>query len=487
MRIICVTKSSVIDSETGESFSLELLELTLHSKPGGVIVGRNLFPVLATLVPMVKMDYGWTASVKLQQKKKHKTNRIGGTIYFTKLSYRFPKERANGKRYRPGSIKWTVLNLELFTETSDDEILIAATSLIDIANKREIMVRDSPGSFGGAMLRASPNWKKGRAPAPWFISDNARRHLPGNYYALRNNRRLYPVDRAYYLDQKSSHHNIALSQVIPHPQFLRCRGFSRAVEDLKFPPWITDINLLSNQVGLMCAMVECDIIPPSQDHLYPDWCKIRGKNIAWIWTPELLLLDRKVRLRWISCAYTSFLDDPAISEYAEWALRVLQEKKHSAIKPALLAPYGLLGINSNRNIEKYTVTGRPRPTRAETVKMPLIGECYRSTIVSKRVSPIQNVVARGVIESWTRTRSILVARDLESQGIEVSQIYADGVIAVTDSLPFIPNGWRVAGELTDVWSPHPNTIIAKELVRTPGIPSGRRTARIEQTSSTLKS
>jgi hypothetical protein len=479
MRYIFITPDGVVDSLSDEVLDINHLETVLLQRPGGVIAGNNMYPVLARLVPMIKADHGWSAGLKLQQKRKVKTSRVGGIVYFTRLTYRFAKERKNGKRYRPGSIKWLVLNLELFHET--DDIEGSARALVGIADRRGITPRHSPGSFGGALLRASPEWEKGRNPAPWFISEKARQYLPGNYYAVRHGYRMRTLERAYYLDQKSSHHTIASTIALPHPAFLHARGRLRAVERGRHPDWIKGENverIFTGHTGLLCAVVECDTIPSSQEHLYPPWAKKSGTHISWIWTPELRLLDRRVRLRWISCAFTSFKIDPVLLEFAEWSLKQLADHKHPAIKPALLAAYGLLGLRADREVERYSVSGRPKPPHAEECSLPLIGTVHRSLVKNTRVSSIQNVVARGVIEAETRTRSIEYARSLEATGIHVSQIYADGLIVVTDSLPFVPKYWRVAAELTEVKSSSPNTILSNELVRVPGIPGGRRKVEI---------
>lgn len=486
MRLVLLSHGAVLDQDTGAFTPITSLERVLLTKPGGVIVGRNLYPHLAQVVPMIRGDHGWTAQMKLQESKRPTDGRVGGVIYFTHMSYRFPKERYEGKRYRPGSIKWTVLNMELFAEVTDEDMAEAALSLLDLAAKRGIKPRYSPGSFGGSMLRASPLWNIQRNPAPWFISEKARRYLPGNYYALRMGYRMKTISSAYYLDQKSSHHTIASQISLPHPSKLRARGLLRAVENRKTPPWLTHVRELDGHVGLISAIVECDTLPPSQEHLYPPWAKERSKHKhVWIWTPELRLLDHRVRLRWISASLTSIKDDDVLSEYANWCLNVLKEKKHSAVKPAMLAAYGLLAVRTKDNFQRHSVHGRPQPPRSTVCELPLVGKCYRSTVEKIRVPAIQNVVARGVIEAETRTRSIEFARLLESEGTHVTQIYADGLLAAVDRLPFLPPDWRVAGALTNVHHTSPNTIISDEIVRMPGIPHGRRTVRIEQTSRVL--
>lgn len=483
MRYIFVTREGIVDSQTGEALELGRLEQVLLQKPGGIIAGNNLYPVISRLIPMIKSDYGWSAKLKLQKKKKTKSGVVGGAIYFTHLTYRFPKSTSRGKRFRPGSVKWTVLNLELFTETKD--IAGSAKALVGLAERRGIKTRDSPGSFGGALLRSSPQWEKGRNPAPWFISEISRYRLPGNYYALRSGVQSRTIDHAYYIDQKSSHHTIASSVPLPHPAYLRARGRLRAVESGAYPEWIKpdQLSVLDDHIGVVVAVVECSFLPRQYEHLYPPWAKVRGKHAVWIWTPELRLFDKRVRLRWISASLTSYRLDPALLEFAEWSLKQIKNHPHPAIKPALLAAYGLLGARSDREIERYSVSGRPKPPRADIQNLPLIGECYRSTVNNVKVPVTQNVVARGVIEAETRTRSIEYARQLEwVHKIPVTQIYADGVIAQTDQLPFVPDDWRVVGSLTNLRSTSPNTMISDEITRTPGIPSGRRSIQLEQTS-----
>lgn len=482
MRFIFVTDSGIIDSLSGEIVTEDRLESILMTKPGGVISGNNLYPLLAKLVPMVKGDHGWTASLKLQQKRKPLSGKVGGVIYFTRLSYRFPKERLHGKRYRPGSIKWLIMNMELFCETKD--IQSATQALLSLADRRGVRPRYSPGAMGGALLRASPRWDSDRRPAPWFISEKARQYLPGNHYALRDSYTLKTVKQAYYLDQQSSHHTIASTIIIPHPHTMRARGYFRAVEAGRYPPWLSSTSdELLNHVGLLGAMVECMTIPRQRQHLYPRWACSPGKRFMWIWTPDLRLLDRFTQIRWVSCALTSYTPDLALLEYAQWCLHQLQHYKHDAIKSSLLAAYGLLGVRSGLEIDSYTIHGREKPPRAEECMMPIVGKSYRSTVVTRRVSAIQNVVARGVIEAETRARSLEYARELEGQGIPVAQIYADGIIVDTDQLPFVPKYWRVAAELTNWKSTAPNNLFSDNMVRTPGIPSGRRSVHFESVTS----
>jgi hypothetical protein len=477
VRIICVEPKGVLDTLTGEISPRIELEKLLTGRPGGIIAGVNLYGPLAELGPEIKGDKGWTMSISVQQQRVNALNpnetRVQGLIYVTRITWRNPKVREDGKRRRPPAIKWMVLNLELFLDPSEKyDTLEAAQALIGLAERRGIKPRPSVGALGSALLRSSPEWMKGRQPAPWFISDIAREHLPGNYYAISNKQKGKRLDHVYYMDQASSHHKIASTIPLPDPATLRARGRLRSVEKGEAPRWITDFSLLRQHVGLLCCQVECGTIPTNLEHLYPPWAKKYGRHTRWIWTPELRLFhgDHRIQLDYASSGLTSHRLDTALWEYADWALQESKRPDKRFIKSSLLAAYGMLACRSDRPFTFYAVHGRKKPPRAEVCELPLLPEVYRSTVERTRVPSIQNVVARGVIEAETRTRSIEYARALEAEGTPVAQIYADGLLAVTDQAPLIvPEHWRIAASLTRVYSPHPNSIISQELVRLPGI------------------
>lgn len=483
MRYIIVQPDGILDSDTGEMHGHLQLSLLLTTNRGGVIAGRNLYPLLSGLADDVRKDSGWTLQVHTQNQRT-KDNRAHGLIYYSRLSYRSPKIGSREKRKRPPAIKWLVLNMELFSECED--IQTAAVALVNLAYKRGIKPRYSPGTLGGALVRASPVWEKGRNPAPRFISDAARPHLPGNLYALRDKYR--QADSALYLDQASSHHTIASTVPLPHPHYLRARGAFRSVEsngEFVNPNlsrrWLGTPSLLDlhKHIGVIVATVEVDTIPASQLHLYPSWAKKRGERQVWIWTPELRLIDRRIRIRKVTASLTSFVSDPVIAEYATWCLEQLSLDKHPATKPAMLAAYGMLAVRTRDNFTSHSIHGRGKPPRADEVKFPLVdGPVYRTTVERKSTPVIQNVVCRGVIEAETSTRSLELARRLESEGIHVLQVYADGIIVKTDQIPMLSPEWRVAAALTDLEARTPNAIISSNLVKLPGIPNGRRTTML---------
>jgi len=484
MRYITVLPDGIVDSDTGELHDKLELSLLLTTGEGGVICGRNLYPLLSSLADDIRKDEAWTMQVHAQEQRT-KEGRANGLIYYSRLSYRRAKVGGRHNRKRPPAIKWLVLNMELFGEFDDVEA--GARALVHLSEQRGIKTRYSPGTIGGALLRASPAWTSERTPAPRFISEAARPNLPGNLYALRYNHDY--SESALYIDQSSSHHTVAATVPLPHPEYLRARGRFRATEKGGVIPntdttpyWLRTPSLLEVQdhIGVIIATVEVHYIPPSKIHLYPTWAKTPGTKQVWIWTPELRLFpDRYIMLRRVSASLTSHVADPVLDEYGKWCLSQIAEGCHPAVKPAMLAAYGMLAIRSRESFVTHSVHGRARPPRSRQISFPLVnGPVYQSTVERKRTPVIQNVVARGVIEAETMVRSLELARELEAQKIQVLQIYADGIIVKTDQVPLLPVGWRVACGLDELQAGHPNQVLSKNLLKIPGIPNGRRTSAI---------
>lgn len=490
MRFLLVTTEGVWDTDTWERYDRLELSHLVSTRPGGIIVGRNLYAILSALGEDIRRDHGVT--LKLVSKEDKKNTHVKGYDYYSLLCYRFEKERKNGVRYRPGSIKWPILNLENFCEplpdkTELEDVESCGRALYALAEGREITVRASPGAFGSALYKKSPEWEKSRHAATHFISeDYARPNLPGNLYSLRDGYRTAKF--VYYLDQESAHHRIALSGVVPHPHSAKAGGlcgrgrFHKTLEEI-YGEWkggsvILDEN--SDHRGLICARVECGTIPAKLRHLYPKWALEPGEHNRWIWTPELRLLDKRVRVRWITCAFTGVRADPVALEYAQWCLDLLKYEKHPAVKPVLVAAYGMLAVTRKDTYSNFSIHGRGKPPRATVVKRPLIGDVYRSDVKSYKPSVMQNAIGKGVIDAECLTRTIEMARVLENEGHKAVHLYADGLLTTAEQLPFLPEGWRVHATLTDVTSPHPNSILSREMTRMPGIPNGRRTAYIRE-------
>lgn len=480
MRVIGVSTKGILDSLTGEITETLDIEKLLITEPGGIIAGNNLYPILAELAPQVQQDEGWTMTVNMQQRRTKpmtKDTRLTGKIYISRLTYRRAKVGGRKNRRRPPAIKWVVLELGLFMEDVPMDlpgIVEAAQSLYALAARRGIKPRSSPGSFGAAMLRASSEWVE-RRPAPRFVSEIAREHLPGNFYAISNTMKGKQLDHVYYLDQESSHHKIASSVVIPHPHTIRARGHFRAAENGDYKKWTNKLDRISEYEGLLLCMVHTTQIPREQEHLYPPWARIPGSHTAWIWTPELRLFkgDHRLQFEHVICGLLSPHEDFALWEYADWALEQRKRPDSHIFKSALLAAYGMLACRTDLPVQLLSVHGRKPSPNQTVVELPLLPRVYRSEVKRKRVPALQNVVARGIIEAETRTRSLEYAKRLEAEGVPVAQVYADGLLAVADPALFpvfdVPEHWRVAASLTRVFSPHPNSIISDQLVRLPGI------------------
>jgi hypothetical protein len=159
--------------------------------------------------------------------------------------------------------------------------------------------------------------------------------------------------------------------------------------------------------------------------------------------------------------------DQALPEYAQWSLsRVSQFGDNSTyVKPTLLSAYGMLAYNADGK-PLYRYWG----DKTGNVELPIAGPVRerRLQLPASAEPSTVNVAARGIIESETRTRSLEYARRLHSAGLHVAQIYADGLIVEADALPFMPDGWRIAHELTNVRIPRANAIISTELTKLPG-------------------
>jgi hypothetical protein len=476
LRYLFVEGGEIRDSETGRSHDGLTESLLLNFGVGGVIAGRNMYPLLAAFSNGArKADVGWTGKINVQRQRVRE-ERVKGMMYFSYLSYRFPKI----KHRRASTIKWLVLNLELFTESKDVEQ--AARALVELSQERGIRPRHSPGAMGGAMLRASGAWKVGRSPAPHFISSTAREFLPGNYYARRSGYRR--VDRAFYLDQKSAHHTVAATIPLPDPEHIHARGAFFAADRDRV--WLPSVDKLDKHIGAILCRVNCPQLKPDETHLFPQWARTSGSHLRWIWTPELRLLDARMTLEYVCAAITAAgHKDEALREYALWSLGYLGGSPHPIVKPALLAAYGMLAVRSGEEVSSYSVHGREPGKRNERVRLPLIDLVWRSTVEKTRVSAIQNVAARGVIEAEVRTRSIELARSFECMGIRVVHIYADGIIVEGTNVPILPGGWQLSGHLTGVSSPAPHSVVSQEMVRTPGIPNGRRSAYIRACNSSV--
>jgi hypothetical protein len=456
------------------------------------VTGINLYPCFAKMNDQLQTSVpGWKCrfSARKRVTRVLRNRRYSIGVFFP--DYVAIDRKGPQKNERFPRARIDILNLDLLEERPalcPVEQLFKAQAIIELQLSRGIKSpRLTKGAIGSALLRKSPNWEDKRHAAPRFVNQTARDKLPGNYYSISRKvaqkKERFFLDTCYYIDQSSSHHSIAVSTKVPHPHYIRGRGRYKAAMVGKmeyYPIWChadstIGQELISNrQTGLVLVKVYLGQLPPTKEHLYPPWAKKRGKHYLWLWTPELRLFlsDKRLQLDSFVAGFTSHVGDPAIAEYGKWALDYLQNnpryKQHT--KGVLLSTYGMLAFNP----EKYKKVirywgGNVRGNRTELPEAGTVSE-RQINFKGNVQHSLVNVIARGIIEAETRTRSLEYAKELDEQGYHVPQIYADGIVVETHQLPFIKNGWRVAHELTHVQIPRANAILSDQITKLPGMP-----------------
>lgn len=475
------------DIETGTqyNFTPDCLVTEMENREGGVLAVYSGYEVFGYIIKEAKRNQNWR--VKLSEVGKHKSTWINRVthIYVRHISIQPPRVRAGEwepspggglqrKQIRPHRKKWTVINMREWGGTDHDNILLDVWSLIDMVEARGVSIRSTMGATSAAMVRKSPLWPKGRKAATWEMEPIAKSVLPGGHLALRVDS--WTMRKAIYIDQESSHLNIAATEHIPSPERLRFRNYFHLTSD-------SDMRLS----GLYYAIIHCEPLPPERMHLYPWWAQEPGRREVKLWSPELLLLDDYVKLVRTDGGLLSPKRDEAIREYAQWALAHIAQSTGKIRKRVLLAGVGMLGVNTSLSFDQI-ITGDydTVPEFGDEVKMPLFGDGYRTSLTKRWHPAIQNPIALGVIQAWTKVRTLQLARRLEAEGVPAIQIVADAVIAglhrpwqrAGDGSPFIPPGWKC--DTLEYWRTYgvPNQVLCDNHPKTPGIPKSLREAYV---------
>lgn len=479
--LIINSDGTYLNYDTGDIKTLDYLPIELLAHNSGFICGRSLYIPLSNISEGFRNARGirWRMKVTNPRRKAYTRNgemTVLGTFqiaYLSFLSY-------SSTKVDSGSGRWDILNLENFVECSQftlQEMAEASLAILTLCQSRGITFKSSRGALSGQLLKASKYWVgqdgKSRRPAPKFINDVSRNHLPGNHYSVSDKVTGRSLDHCYYVDQNNSHHTIAGQIHIAHPEFLRARGhYKKALKKKEYKKWISQVP--RNQAGLFLCRVEIKTIVGRLRHLYPKWIidKKPGGHFIWIWSPELHLFDNDhhVKIDYIVCGFCTDKHDLAITEYSYWALEQLEKPGKKYIKSTLLAAYGMLAFNPT-GYKSYRYWVGNHYSRGSDVVIPEIGKA--TEVCVKLPDHVQsnytNVIARGLIESETRARSLKLARELSSQKLDVVQVYADGLVIETDRLPFLPDEWRVSHSLTNVRIPRANAIISDQMVKMPGM------------------
>lgn len=496
-RVLLVSEDEVVladNFDTGVKVSAALGSIFLDDEdfPPTYVAGVRLFDPLGKFNELVQESIpGWR--MRITNRRRHAYYGDGRV----KVSGRFfvdymcidRKVGPRGKRLPRKRVE--VINLDLlFSEPPKDlpGQMEAALAILELCKNRGIAYRSTKGAIGSAMLKVSPHWDKGRIAAPKFINDKVRKYLPGNFYSVSSRVKSEHIDgsklgyyfhipHCYYIDQRSAHHNIVLQTKLPRPDAVHARGNYLLDEPGR---WLAldspsgQALMDGSHVGVLLCKIHISTVGPTREHLYPQWALKRGTRYVWIWTPELRLIkdDPKLQLEYICAGISGSTYDDVLPEYARWAMSEINEGNQERAphkKGPLLAAYGMLAFNSGNREAIYRYWGgENQKMKVEIPVAGLVGESRVKISGDSELSTV-NVVARGLIEAETRTRSIEYARELTAQGLHVAQIYADGILVATSQLPFVPDGWRVSHSLTHVHIPRPNAIISDELVKLPGV------------------
>jgi hypothetical protein len=498
VRILAVANGSLLDNTTGEVMPASNLGFQVVHGDGGYLVGCNLYAHVSRLCEVFGEFPGWT--VQIQSKEKRLLRGTGRIVIGSFLPIHFgfitprdnrPSGSSRTQASRPGRLAqprrgggrstarlFHCMDLTEIAGVKDvqlGEAMELAESILSLCEARGVRFSANRGGLASRLLKASPYWEKDRRAAPRFVNDHAREHLPGNYYGLGAvTNRTYKG--AIYVDQVSSHHNVALTTPVPHPHYIRARGNYREADRA----WIVDASkirrFMESHYGLVAAKVDIAHIPNHLKHLYPPFMHTPGRRVEYLYTNELDYFDgHRANLDFLTAAWTAPIADPAVPEFASWALG--QRNAGPGRKPLLLAAYGSLAQRSDRPLTMY-LPWRGYGMRTMLPGAGFLNERTKEVRTDRPQARIVNVLARGIIEAETRKRSLAYARELHDQGVPVLSVYVDGLILDTDRLPFLPDGWEVEAHLTNLTFQHPNSWTSDEQSKQPGIPG--RTTQAEQ-------
>lgn len=345
--------------------------------------------------------------------------------------------------------------------------------------ENELRVSPTSGGLAGQLLRDSRFFPEARRKIPRATNARARPHLPGNYYRLM-------VDegktfQATYLDMKSAHHTIASELSFPDPDSLYARGRFRVTDNTDVTvsdnqPWLTIgthgyDRTIAHARGLLYVHLTVPHLKPTQ--FAPPFMETPGRHMTWIYTNELpMIRELGGVVDWITAGWVSFKSAPGLNRYALWSIEQLDQAnadRKAWLKPTLLASYGILAARP-RPMEfgfRQANSGVPReyPAGSGMLKtVAMIGD-------REQEMPTVNVIYRGMIEAEQRMRSLALARDLYSRGVNVLAIYADSVFVESGKpLPFLPRPWVIQNELDRLRFYSSTSFTSAQLTKLPGIP-----------------
>lgn len=340
--------------------------------------------------------------------------------------------------------------------------------------EQELKLAPTSGGIAGQLLRDPRFYPEPRRKVPAATNAKARPTLPGNYYKLHT--KADTLHAAAYIDQDNAHHSIARELEFPCANSLHARGHFRSLAD---KPWVrAESSRLTKELSRPGLFYGRITTPAELTGQYPPpFLEGQGSRLAFWYSNENAELEaRGATVEYLIAAWTSDNAETGLNKYAEWATATLKEtesKRREWLKPTLLSSYGILAARP-----KPLEFGFRQAKGGEERNYP-IGAGYLK-VIARRTShdiemPTANVIHRGMIEAETRARSLRMARDLHSAGVDILAVYADSVIVEVrrdgkTRLPLLPNGWTIKSYLTGLRFITATAFTSSEMTRLPGIP-----------------
>lgn len=498
--IIAVGDDCVFVERTGKVIERKKLTTLIATEPSSLIVSSHVTHLVQELDFFWCNDPRWQFKATPVVREIYQPNRqkskwtakstVIGFFGFSDLSkkgkhrYHYPLD--------PADFLFRKTIHELRPEDRDiaEKCYLWGRDIRDWVIKQGLKPSPTVGGLAAQLLRDPRFYPEARRKVPRSTNATARPRLPGNYYELlvAPNAHTYS---ALYLDQTASHHNCALHLRFPHADKLRAKGHFTLQKKLWAPEGSERLARIEREHGLL--YLELDVPNLSRfNHFPPPYMRHPGVTRTWVYTNELKMIrELGATVNGVIAAWTSPTVDTGLNEYAYWALQEIANsspERRRWLKPALLAPYGILAAVPRPLEHAYR-----RADAGETVMYP-VGSGHlkvkRTVLSASRESSIANVIHRGMIEAECRTRTITYARDLTLRGYEVLALYADSLFLRSVAhgasvVPPLPFPWKIEARLSELEFLSATTFVARELRKLPGVHGELRDAYAQSSSIAL--
>lgn len=376
---------------------------------------------------------------------------------------------------------------KLLADFTHGSLLELATDIRAWCKDQGIPLPSTLAGIANSLLRDPRFWPDARGRVPRATNENVRKYLPGVYGELRVPR-LTDNRNAVSLDQRTAYHVAAQEIPTPDPTTLFARGYFNTPETSPiWAPLGTELyRRTMAQPGIVYVQVEVNHLRRYQ--VRPPAVSKPGRYRCALWTNEIPLCEANgVTVKGIVAAWTSTRADTGLPLYGAFAaaqITAASALRKRWLKPTLHALYGLLATRPRR-VKIGHLRGN---AKIDTVAR--IGFGHEFPVKQSDLGVIQplttNVAMLGVLQAEIRKRSFELARVLMESGATVLHIHADGIHVSGDSLPLIPEGWKVE-TLTHLQYLDASSWIAEEGDSLPGRDERQRAEMIRHHSGLLLS